>query len=71
MNITVDACEVEVESGQYGDPDDLMCRGCGHEVVWGNNHKLLRCLKNIREDNEKAIAALQEQIKSLSYTGKE
>jgi hypothetical protein len=65
MEIIVSAEEVIVPSGQYGDPDDLLCRGCGREVVWGNNHHLLCCLQKIREDYEKAVAGLQSQIDSL------
>lgn len=70
MRITVSAQEVDVPAGGYNDPDDGVCRGCGAiGVVW-ENHTLLRCLQQIREDHEKAIAKLQEQIDNLSCSEK-
>jgi hypothetical protein len=71
MRVLIDVEEVIVPQGGYGEPDDMLCQGCGHEGIWGQNHNVKTCLQYIREDHEKAIADLQKQIDSLSYSGKE
>lgn len=63
--ITLDAREVIVPSGQYGDEDDMLCKGCGRQVTWGRDHSILHCLQNIREDHEKTVTDLQKQIDKL------
>jgi hypothetical protein len=52
MNITIDGSEVEIPSGNYGDEDDMLCRGCGAEVGCWSNHTVVDCLVTLRQQIE-------------------
>jgi hypothetical protein len=56
MRITLDANEIIVPSGQYGDKDDGLCRGCGAEHSVWSEHTIVDCLRTLRE----AIIELQK-----------
>lgn len=65
MRITIDPREVIVPAGEYGDEDDTVCKGCGREGIIWDNHNLLRCLQNIRDDYQKEISDLKTRIEAL------
>lgn len=64
MRIIVDVNEVFVPIGQYGEPDDMLCKGCGRMLTITDSHTVLDCLQELKRqiDKLKDEVALMDKV---------
>lgn len=61
MRLTLDAVDVIVPRGEYGDEDDCLCRGCGTELPVWTSHTVFECLRILKDRTEKLEDQLQKK----------